>query len=287
MSLLIALLPPACAVGARETGTPLPASAINLKADHGIALHNYHARPASCSVRATADNNLDSTSSPLFDLGPGWGLGAYLLPFIEEENTFAQINFNVAVATGTNTTVSQQAIVAYQCPTDPLQQSFGLYDSSFGAIIATVCIATTSAATAGWECFGNAGGNYQPSNDPNQSLEDGDGLGSGTGLAGNGMFFRNSRTTTAKVTDGLSKTIIVGEPLQRSLPQHLGQGVVVGARDPLPGWRGPGPLLLRPPGPAFDNADYGEALVLGHGNATHVPCADSPIFDPDTFLQLS
>jgi prepilin-type processing-associated H-X9-DG protein len=38
-----------------------------------------------------------------------------------------------------------------------------------------------------------------------------------------------------------------------------------------------------PPGPAYDNADFAEALVLAHGNATHVPCADFPIYDPDTF----
>jgi prepilin-type processing-associated H-X9-DG protein len=38
-----------------------------------------------------------------------------------------------------------------------------------------------------------------------------------------------------------------------------------------------------PPGPAYDNADFGEALVLAHCNASHLPSADFPIFDPDTF----
>src|SRR5262249_23088385 len=38
-----------------------------------------------------------------------------------------------------------------------------------------------------------------------------------------------------------------------------------------------------PPGPAYDNADYGEALVLAHGNGTHLPRADLPIFHPDVF----
>ena len=41
-----------------------------------------------------------------------------------------------------------------------------------------------------------------------------------------------------------------------------------------------------PPGPAYDNADFGEALVLSHGNATHVPSADIPIYDPDTFYSM-
>ena len=39
-------------------------------------------------------------------------------------------------------------------------------------------------------------------------------------------------------------------------------------------------------GTAYDNADYGEALVLAHGNATHLPNADNPFFDPDTFYSM-
>ena len=41
-----------------------------------------------------------------------------------------------------------------------------------------------------------------------------------------------------------------------------------------------------PPGPSYDNADFDEALVLAHGNATHVPSADFPLFDPDTFYSM-
>jgi prepilin-type processing-associated H-X9-DG protein len=41
-----------------------------------------------------------------------------------------------------------------------------------------------------------------------------------------------------------------------------------------------------PPSPAYDNADFDEALVLSHGNATHVPSADNPFFDPDTFYSM-
>ncbi len=49
-------------------------------------------------------------------------------------------------------------------------------------------------------------------------------------------------------------------------------------------------LPLTPPPPtgrtAYDNADFDEALVLGHGNATHLPNADNPFFDPDTFWSM-
>jgi prepilin-type processing-associated H-X9-DG protein len=41
-----------------------------------------------------------------------------------------------------------------------------------------------------------------------------------------------------------------------------------------------------PPGVPYDNADFAEALVLSHGNQTHLPSADFPIFDPDTFFSM-
>ncbi len=277
VSLLIATC--CCQRYSRRASTARRGQCANNLKQIGIALHNYHdARRV--FPPGYVDNNLDSTSTPDNDMGPGWGWAAYLLPFVEEENTYAQINFNVPVGTGTNTTVSQQAIVAYQCPTDPLQQSFGLYESSFGAIIATVAHSNYVGCNGWVECFGNAGGNYQPAKDPGQLHEDGDGLGSGTGMAGNGLFYRNSKNNTGKVTDGLSKTIIVGERSSDHSPSTW-TGAVAKARTPA--WMAGQDPYSSPPGPAFDNADYGEALVLAHGNATHVPSVDFPIFDPDTF----
>ena len=53
----------------------------------------------------------------------------------------------------------------------------------------------------------------------------------------------------------------------------------------FPAWMATQPpaVYAPPPGPAYDNADFGEALVLAHCNTTHLPSADFPIFDPDTF----
>jgi prepilin-type processing-associated H-X9-DG protein len=47
----------------------------------------------------------------------------------------------------------------------------------------------------------------------------------------------------------------------------------------------PSPYSL-PPGPPYDNADFGEALILSHCNATHLPNADFPIFDPDVYYSF-
>ncbi len=128
----------------------------------------------------------------------------------------------------------------------------------------------------GWEeCFSNAGGAG--------SGGGADGLAGGSGAAGDGVFYRNSRITAAKVTDGLSKTIFVGERSSDHSPSTW-TGAVAGAQ--CPAWMAGQAPYSPPPGPAYDNADFGEALVLAHGNATHVPSADNPIYDPDTFYSM-
>ena len=38
--------------------------------------------------------------------------------------------------------------------------------------------------------------------------------------------------------------------------------------------------------PPTTNADFDEALCLGHGNATHKPNSDNPVFDPDVFWSM-
>ena len=45
----------------------------------------------------------------------------------------------------------------------------------------------------------------------------------------------------------------------------------------------PGQAPYGPSGTAYDNADFGEALIFAHCNANHLPSADNPFYDPDTF----
>jgi prepilin-type N-terminal cleavage/methylation domain-containing protein/prepilin-type processing-associated H-X9-DG protein len=279
VGLLIALLLPA-----RRTQC-----SNNLK-QVGLGLQNYHSARR-CYPPGYVDGNTVSTSTAQYDVGPSWGWASYLLPFVEEENLYNQINFSVAVGTGNNTTLSQQAVTIYQCPTDPLQQAFGVYDPTQTFVLCTVAHGNYIGCNGWVECFSNAGGNYQPGNDPGQAAEDNDednnanGVATmGTGLLGDGLFYRNSRNTAAKVTDGLSKTIVVGERSSDHSPSTW-TGAVAGGQTPA--WMaGQAPPYSPPPGPAYDNADFGEALVLGHGNETHVPCADVPYWDPDTFYSM-
>lgn len=253
----------------------------------GVALHNFHTAK-SCFPAGYVDGNTSTTSTPDQDVGPGWGWGAYLLPFVEENTLYGQINFKVKVGAGVNnnvppglaTPISQTPVNVYLCASDPLQQAFDVYDSSLSNILATVAHGNFVGCNGWVECFSGAGGNYQPATDGG-AAEDGD-IGA-TGRAGAGVFYRNSRTTLRQVTDGTSKTIFVGERSSNHSPSTW-TGAVTGGQ--CPAWMAGQDPYSFPPGPAYDNADWGEALVLAHGNATHVPSADFPIYDPDTFYSM-
>jgi prepilin-type N-terminal cleavage/methylation domain-containing protein/prepilin-type processing-associated H-X9-DG protein len=242
----------------------------------GLALHSYHDNIKRFPP-GYVDGNTNPASTPDNDVGPGWGWAAFILPYLEQNTLYNQINFNVAVGTGVNTQVSQQPLAIYQCPSDGYQQAFPVYDSSFTKPIAIVAHGNYVGCNGWEECFNNAGGAAQGGG--------ADGLSGGLGQSGNGLFYRNSRNTIASVTDGLSNTIFVGERSGDHSPSTW-TGAVAGGR--CPAWMAvqPPTPYAPPPGPPYDNADFGEALVLAHCNATHLPSADFPIFDPDTFYSM-
>jgi prepilin-type N-terminal cleavage/methylation domain-containing protein/prepilin-type processing-associated H-X9-DG protein len=243
----------------------------------GLALHSYHDSMNSFPP-GYIDGNTDPNSTPDNDVGPGWGWASFLLPYMEQANLYRQINFNVAVGVGVNTAVSQQSLKLFLCPSDGSQPTFPVYDSGFSRPLVTVAFGNYVGCNGWEECFAGAGGNPQAGGGT-------DGLAGGFGRAGVGLFYRNSRIRFADVTDGVSNTIFVGERSSNHAPSTW-TGAVAGGR--CPAWMAIQPPVpyLPPPGPPYDNADFGEALVLAHGNGTHLPNADFPIFDPDTFYSF-
>ena len=288
IAILIALLVPAVQK-VREAAARLQCTN-NLK-QIGLGLHQYHDAYKQFPP-GYIDGNTDPSSTPDNDVGPGWGWASFLLPYLDQGNLYSQINFKVGVGVGVNVQVSQTQLAVFQCPSDGIQQNVPIYDSSFTNPIATVAHGNYVGCNGWVECFGNAGGNYQPSSDGG-AAQDGDGAQTGTGWAGNGLFYRNSQIKIAHVTDGLSNTIVVGERCAAHSPSTW-TGAVTKGRCPAwmatQGWTAPYTLPSLAPntgnGTAYDNADYNEALVLAHGNRTHVPNADHPNFDPDTFWSM-
>jgi prepilin-type N-terminal cleavage/methylation domain-containing protein/prepilin-type processing-associated H-X9-DG protein len=276
IAILMGLLLPAVQK-VRETGNRITCTN-NLK-QIGLALHTYHDAFLHFPP-GYIDGNTNPDSTPDNDVGPGWGWAAFVLPYLEQQNLYNQINFNVGVGIGSNVAVSKQALKMFQCPSDPLQDAFPIYDSTFTTPIATVAHGNYVGCNGWEECFNGAGGN------PPSTGSGRDGLSGSFGQSGRGLFYRNSQTRVADVTDGMSNTIIAGERSSNHSPSTW-TGAVTGGR--CPAWMATQPFTdpyTPPPGPAYDNADFDEALVLAHGNATHLPSADFPIYDPDTFYSM-
>jgi prepilin-type N-terminal cleavage/methylation domain-containing protein/prepilin-type processing-associated H-X9-DG protein len=273
IAILIGLLLPAVQK-VREAAARM--SCTNNLKQIGLALHNYHDANTHFPP-GYVDGNTDPNKTPDNDVGPGWGWAALLLPYIEQGNVYNQINFNQGVASASNSASSQLPLKIYQCPSDGLQQAFPIYDSTFTNPIATVAHSNYVGCNGWIECFNGAGGN--PGSTGN------DGLVGASGSAGVGFFWRNSHAKIADVTDGMSNTIFVGERSSNHSPSTW-TAAVPGGR--CPAWMAnqPPTPYVPPPGPPYDNADFGEAFVLAHGNATHLPNADFPVFDPDTFYSL-
>ena len=274
IAVLVALLLPAVQQ-AREAARRTQCKN-NLK-QIGLALHNY-LDTHKVFPPGYVDRNGDPNVTPDLDQGPGWGWLSFLLPCMDQGNVYNQINFNQGVGLSSNVTISQKSLMIFRCPSDGGQDPFPVYDSSFSTPIATLAYSNYVGCCGWFECFNGAGGNPQ--------MGSGDDRLSGTyGQAAVGLFYRNSRNNTASITDGLTNTIAVGERSSNHSPSTW-TGAVTGGR--CPAWLAAPPLTpySPPPSPAYDNADFGEALVLGHCNATHLPNADFPIYDPDTFYSL-
>jgi prepilin-type N-terminal cleavage/methylation domain-containing protein len=282
IAILIGLLLPAVQK-VREAAARMKCSN-NLK-QIGLGLHAFHDANLYFPP-GYADGNTNPNSTPDTDVGPGWGWAAFLLPYVEQNNLYNQINFNQPVGTGVNAQVSLAALSVFQCPSDPYQQNVPIYDSTLTNPIATVAHGNYVGCNGWIECFSGAGGNPQPGSGA-------DGLTGTFGSAGVGIFYRNSRNTFASVSDGVSNTIFAGERSGNHSPSTW-TGAVAGGQ--CPAWMATVPFTSpnTPPaqaptganGSAYSNADYGEALVLAHCNATHLPSADLPFYDPDTFYSM-
>jgi prepilin-type N-terminal cleavage/methylation domain-containing protein/prepilin-type processing-associated H-X9-DG protein len=146
----------------------------------GLGLHGYHdaSRVFPPGYFATL-----SYSDGATDTSPGWGWAAFILPNLEQDNLYRQLNFSQPVQ---NSLAIQTMVKVYVCPSDvPPSAAFPVPDA-FGKPI--VLAAPSSYAAC---CGGDESGTFDP-----------------TGL---GIFYRNSRTRLTDVTDGTSNTILVGE----------------------------------------------------------------------------
>jgi len=146
----------------------------------GLSLHGYH---DANSVLPPGYLATAQYSDGAADTSPGWGWAAYLLPYIEQNNLFQQLNLAQPVQ---NSVAGQTLVKVYLCPSDLTPQAAFPVTDAFGNAITAAAPACYTAC-----CGGDESGIADP-----------------TGL---GIFYRNSRTRLTDVTDGTSSTIMIGE----------------------------------------------------------------------------
>lgn len=159
----------------------------------GLACHHYH------------DSHLSfppgiMTSGAGSDTSPGWGWAAFLLPYLEEGPLYQRLDFRRPVE---QSPAIGSFVKAYQCPADVLPSDpFTLTDVLLNPV--TTAAPSSYAATVG------------------------DDSSEADAPTGNGVFYRNSHTRLADITDGTSCTTLVGDRAW-SQTQGIWAGAINGA----------------------------------------------------------
>ncbi len=216
IAMLIGLLVPAVQK-VREAAARMQCS--NNLRQLGIALHGYHDAQGSLPPGYLA-------LAPYPDTAPGWGWGAFLLPYIEQDNVYRQIDFRQPVE---NSPAIRTVLKTFLCPSDlPPDGPFTVTDGSFTPL--TMAAPSSYAATVG------------------QDASEVD------APTGDGIFYRNSRTRLIDITDGTTHTTMLGD---RAWVQT--KGIWAGAPNNAITQAGPANPWQNATGPA-------QALVLVHNN---------------------
>jgi prepilin-type N-terminal cleavage/methylation domain-containing protein len=182
IGVLIALLMPA--VQKVREAASRTACANNLR-QIGLAMHNHHDTLHSFPV-----GYYDPTPWPQLDHGPGWGWGAYLLPYLEQPAVYNQINLQLDVGDPANAAARSVFLQVFYCPSDQLLTTFTI----------------TDAGTNRWAL---AQGSYVACNGN-------DGVDDFTTPPHTGPFVRGTRGfRVADITDGLSNTMFVADRTSR------------------------------------------------------------------------
>jgi prepilin-type N-terminal cleavage/methylation domain-containing protein len=209
----------------------------------GLALHGYHDAHG-VFPPGYASNAPDSDGT-----GPGWGWASFVLPNLEQDNLYRLIDFKLPVTHAQHAAVRDASVRFLRCPSDTRQDPIRAADFTNAAGL------TGNLARSNYvACYGNSPFLGEDATVPSDHLVV-------SGISGKGMFYRNSQTRIADVTDGLSNTLMVGE---RSALNSMSTWVGV-----LPGasWAS-----------INDVANYGgppsnlpTSLVLGHACRDHPP----------------
>jgi hypothetical protein len=222
----------------------------------GLALHNYESArqmfPPGFVSRATATNGPG--------LGPGWGWGAHILPYLEESNLNIDLKREITDPLYDNIRVMPLAV--FRCPTDAVEEPVISVKNSSGSEITKVAFAN----------YVGVGGTLEVTVYPD---------------TGSGLLFRNHPLRIKEITDGLSHTIMVSERASRQSPQTTWVGAPTDASVPPKvatyDAEGPPVLVLTNTGTAADGRvpnnklDHVEDSNSEHPQGVHIMFGDASV----------
>ena len=217
----------------------------NLK-QMGLAVHNYaDVNPERFPVGWVGEYEDGEWHG---DEGEGFGFASRMLPFIEQNNVYKTINFGQQVSHSSNTTARTTVISAFMCPSDsygagdvfnPGEEGDGSNDeetpdatpgstqysrSNYPGVFGSEHMGGHDDHASAAEWLLSWVGTVALLSEEDEGLEPGEGNGvffAGGANGENGVSFRD-------VTDGLSKTIMIGERDSR-----LGGSLWIGRGDDL------------------------------------------------------
>ncbi|HJZ89621.1 MAG TPA: DUF1559 domain-containing protein [Gemmataceae bacterium] len=233
----------------------------------GLAMHNFHdvndGFPSGYMAARPGPGYAD-------DNGPGWGWAAQLLPYLEQDNLYRQIDFKRDITDPFNKPARMTSLSVFLCPSDPGQKIFtvnllGDTEPYLNPLLDSLGQPVEVAHANYVGMFGLP----EVTPDPGYLNPDPE-----RGLRVRGMLYRNSRVRIADVTDGTSNTLIVGER-SSNLAYATWTGAATGGQVPA---KIPDPFGFGPEGAPI--------LCLGHtGDESDIPphTPNSPVAHVDDY----
>ena len=236
IAVLVALLLPAVQA-AREAARRT--HCVNNLKQIGLAMANYQATHSGFPIGYCSQWDVNFQ----VDRGTGWGWCSMILPQMEQANVFNGINFLTTIPDASNSTCRTTPLANFFCPSDNMPRTW---------------------TANGGEAYFNRGQIYiinNPICDVAGSNYPGVfGIGE-PGVAGEGIFFRDSYVRLIDVTDGLTNTMCVSERTAMML-LNRGYATWVGAVPGATLWScGPNP---NDPDSGSCVHEDGSGMTLGH-----------------------
>lgn len=281
IGVLIALLLPAIQA-ARESARRMQCGN-NLK-QLGLALHNFEGGKRRLPPGYASDTHatpppalLDAATG---DAPPGWGWGAYVLPFLEQANITRAVHMDEPIWKPDHAALVRTTIESFLCPSVSAERDPFFVTDPTGARLTIAGrqvelgrshYVASHGQESCWGACGAADAALVFTNIYTSETATVEHRGDVAKVA-DGPFYRNSRTEFQEITDGLSNTIFLGEHSSK-LSDKTWVGVIPGALT-LPKFESP-----------VNGDDAAATLVLVHGGPSggELDILGTPIIHPINF----